>query len=177
MSGARGAWGWHPLKDSWAKRLVAEAPIRTGDLVMDLGAGTGALTLPLIDAGANVIAVELHAGRLQTLRERAAGRAKVVQADLSSLYLPGRCFHVVANPPFALTTHLVRTLLRSDALASANLVVQLGAARGLTSRPPSSITKNRSAQRYRLSIGRHLPASAFTKAPPVRCAVLRIERR
>jgi len=42
--------------------------------VLDIGAGEGALTGPLLDAGATVIAVELHPRRAATLRDRYAGR-------------------------------------------------------------------------------------------------------
>lgn len=176
-SGRRGAWGWHPLRPDWARRLVREAPIRPGDLVLDLGAGTGALTLPLIDAGAQVIAIELHGGRVQQLRDEARGRAKVVQADLAQLHVPRRPFRVLANPPFALTTQVVRTILRADGLQSADLVVQRGAARGLSSRAPSAIAKHATADRFDLQVGRHLPRGAFAVPPSVPCAVLQIRRR
>lgn len=43
--------------------FVEAAGVRGGDLVVDLGAGTGALTRPLLAAGARVLAVELHPGR------------------------------------------------------------------------------------------------------------------
>ena len=51
-------WGWHALDGRAAARLVAAAGIRPGDLVVDAGAGTGALTAPLVAAGARVVAVE-----------------------------------------------------------------------------------------------------------------------
>ena len=58
-------WGWHRLTDSWARRLVAKADVRPGELVLDIGAGHGALTAPLLAAGAHVVAVELHDYALQ----------------------------------------------------------------------------------------------------------------
>ena len=50
--GAGGSWGWHRLADDWAERIVAAAGIRPGELVLDIGAGHGALTGPLVRAGA-----------------------------------------------------------------------------------------------------------------------------
>lgn len=38
--------------------MVAAAGIRPGDLVLEIGPGTGSLTNALVDAGANIIAVE-----------------------------------------------------------------------------------------------------------------------
>lgn len=47
--------------------------VTAGDLVVDLGAGHGVLTAALVDAGAHVVAVELHPSRLAVLDERFAG--------------------------------------------------------------------------------------------------------
>jgi len=64
-----------------AERIVAEAAIRPGETVVDVGAGTGALTARLIDAGARVVAVELHPKRLAALRRRFGSTVTVVRAD------------------------------------------------------------------------------------------------
>jgi len=85
--------------------------VSSGDLVIDVGAGTGAITAALVEAGARVIAIELHAGRAHELRRRFDGApVKVVRADGVDLRLPRRPFRVVANPPFAITTGLLKRL-------------------------------------------------------------------
>ncbi|HLS15503.1 MAG TPA: rRNA adenine N-6-methyltransferase family protein [Beutenbergiaceae bacterium] len=166
------AWGWHPLRPDWAERLIRDAGVQPGDLVFDLGAGTGALTLPLIEAGADVVAIELHPNRARALRRRVNGRAKVVQADLADLYLPARAFRVVSSPPYAISSALVRTLLGAMSLRSADLVLQGGAARRLASGPPRA----KHARRYRLQVGPAVPRRAFLKPPKVDSAVLQIRR-
>ena len=117
-------WGWHRLQPDAARHVVRRAGIAPGDLVVDLGAGRGALTAALVAAGAHVVAVEVHPGRLADLRDRFAGRpVTVVDADIDRLRLPRRPFRVVANPPWALAETVRAALLRSPALVRADLVL------------------------------------------------------
>lgn len=169
-------WGWHRLAPSWAARLVADAAIAPGDLVVDIGAGTGAVTAPLVAAGARVIAVELHPGRAAALRARFAGDdVTVVRADAADLRLPRRPFRVVANPPFAVTSAVLgRLLAPGSRLVRADLVVQRAAAqRWAAGRSPGA---GRWARDYAATAGPRVPRSAFSPRPPVDCAVLRIVR-
>lgn len=178
MSGERTRrWGWHQLSDRWADRVVAEAGIRPGELVLDVGAGTGALVGPLVDAGAQVIAIELHPDRLDALRRRFGdGAVKVVKADAGSLRLPRRPFRVVANPPFAITSPLLRRLLAPGSrLVAADLVLPRQAAqRWASGRAPGA---GRWRSSHHVGVGRRLPRSAFVPHAPVDCQTLVIRRR
>lgn len=168
-------WGWHQLDACWAERLVTSASLSRGDLVLDVGAGLGALTEPLLAQGARVIAVELHPGRAQHLRERFGDRAVIVQADAGSLRLPRRPFHVVANPPFAVTTPLLRRLLQPNTrLRSAHVVLQDQAARRWVSRAAPGAT--RWTRTHTARLGPRIPRRAFTPRAPVDGRVLIIER-
>jgi 23S rRNA (adenine-N6)-dimethyltransferase len=170
-------WGWHRLAPTWAERLVADAGISPGDLVVDIGAGSGAVTAPLVAAGARVIAVELHPQRVAVLRDRFADQAvTVVRADAADLRLPRRPFRVVANPPFAVTSQVMKRLLSPGSrLVQADLVVQRAAAhRWADGRAPGA---GRWARHYDLGLGRSIPRRAFTPRPPVDCTTLVITRR
>jgi 23S rRNA (adenine-N6)-dimethyltransferase len=145
--------------------------------VLDVGAGTGALTRQLVDVGARVIAVELHPRRAQHLRQRSAKRSvTVVQVDASDLRLPRRPFKVVANPPFTITTALIRRLLgRGSRLVTADLVVpRQVAVRWSNGRAPGV---ERWAALFDAYARGRLPRTAFRSPPPGQIAVLRLERR
>jgi 23S rRNA (adenine-N6)-dimethyltransferase len=173
----RAGWGWHRLTDSWADTIVADAGVRRGELVLDVGAGTGALTASLTRAGAHVIAVELHPERISELRRRFAGApVTVVRADAADLRLPRRPFRVVSNPPFGLTTQLLRRLLANGSrMYAADLVVQRAAARRWAG--PGAPAADRWHRRYDARLGRRIPRRAFVPHPPVDATVLTIRGR
>lgn len=168
---SRRGWGWHPLVDDWAGRIVAAARVRPGEFVLDLGAGNGALTAHLVAAGARVLAVELHPDRADRLRRRfAAAPVTVWQGDILDLRLPGRPLRVVASPPYGISSALLRVLLQPrSTVVAADLVLQRAFVRRQVEAPPS--------RRWTVRAGLTLPRHAFAPPPQVDSAVLVIRRR
>jgi SAM-dependent methyltransferase len=65
--------------------------------VLEIGPGTGQATLGLLDAGAEVTAVEPGAALARRLAERTAGRpVEIVNANFESVALPDAAFDIVA---------------------------------------------------------------------------------
>ena len=136
------------------------AAIRPGDLVVDLGAGHGVLTSALLDAGARVVAVELHPARAELLRERFADAAvTVVRADVATVRLPRQPFRVVANPPWACAESVRAHLLRAPALVRADLVL------------PRWLARRWASRSARIAVGSSLRAESFTPPAPTGSAV------
>jgi 23S rRNA (adenine-N6)-dimethyltransferase len=102
----------HDLQPEFAARFVIGTRVKSGELVLDAGAGLGAITHELLNLGAQVTCAEFDPERLEALRKRfavAGADCTIVAADLRS-WDPGfvGAWRVVANPPFNLTAALVR---------------------------------------------------------------------
>ncbi|KAG0620253.1 hypothetical protein M758_4G202000 [Ceratodon purpureus] len=109
--------------------MVKAAEIQPGDLVLEIGPGTGSLTNALVDAGANIIAVEKDPGMAVLVGERFGhtGQVEVIKEDFvkwpvvsymqqalekrSEASDPPRRAKVIANLPFNITTQVVKQLL------------------------------------------------------------------
>jgi 23S rRNA (adenine-N6)-dimethyltransferase len=152
--------------------VVAAAQLRPGELVVDLGAGTGSLSVPLARTGARVIAVELHPGRAEELRRRLRDYdAVVVERDLATFRPPGRPFRVVANPPFPQTATVLAMLAAARRLVRADLVLETGVVRQLEA------GERRSARRLGARWVLDLPPAAFVPAPPVATSLVTLRPR
>ena len=122
--------GQNFLRPDAADRLVGEADVRPEELVVEPGAGVGALTMAMARRGADVLAVELDDHWSEQLEERArvltVGRIRVVRGDFLSVRLPSQPYRVLGCPPFAQTTALLRRLLDdpSPHLQRVDLVIQ-----------------------------------------------------
>src|SRR4051795_6955414 len=69
--------GQHFLADpNTARRIVALAAVGDGDVVVEIGPGLGSLTVALLDAGAEVLAVELDAKLAAVLETVVAGSSE-----------------------------------------------------------------------------------------------------
>jgi 23S rRNA (adenine-N6)-dimethyltransferase len=149
--------------------------------VLDLGAGRGALTRALADAGSRVRAVELDPVELQQLGTRFRGdpRVEVVERDATLVRLPAEPFAVVANLPFAAGTAILRRLLGDPRLPLTQLdaIVQWGLAAKRTAVWPSTLLGCIWGAWYELSLVRRVPRACFAPPPSVDAAVLRATRR
>jgi 23S rRNA (adenine-N6)-dimethyltransferase len=170
--------GQHFLRSSkLAADLVRAARIERGDLVLDLGAGTGVLTAALLRRTHRVVAVEIDAELVLGLRKRFP-EVETHARDALQVRLPREPFKVVSNLPFDGGTAILRRLLDPRVpLESADVIVQWGLAEKRTAVWPTTQLGAFWGAWFELSIARRLPASVFAPPPAVAAAVLHIERR
>ncbi|MBI4370808.1 MAG: ribosomal RNA small subunit methyltransferase A [Elusimicrobia bacterium] len=122
--------GQHFLIDSAAAEAVAAAVgAGPGRSILEVGPGRGALTMPLLRAGADVVAVELDEAAAAALPGRVpdAGRLRVVREDFLTFDLgslgPGPWL-VAGNLPYAVATPILQKLLLWPAWTRAALMFQ-----------------------------------------------------
>lgn len=107
------------------EKIIRIADLAPGDSVLEIGPGPGALTASLLEAGANVFAIEKdpilahELGRLQTPDRRlTAICSDILDFDLSALRASAP-LKVVANLPYHITTPILEKLLDSRGIFSA----------------------------------------------------------
>ena len=173
---ARAGWGWHRLTEHWAETIVAAAGVGRGELVLDIGAGTGALTRALVAAARE----SSQSNSIQRARPSCGNASRAIPSascasDAADLRLPRRPFRVVANPPYGITSALLRRLLAPGSrLNAADVVVQHTVARRWANgQAPGA---GRWTRHYQTHMGLHVPRSAFRPPPRVDSTLLVVRR-
>ncbi len=151
-----------------------------GALVVDLGAGAGALTRAAARGGHRVLAVEIDPDWARALRRRTAAfdGVRVLRGDALAVRLPSEPWWAVSSAPYGIGTALVRRLLAdAHGLAGAAVVLQRETARRLAGRPRTGRFAATWAPWFELSVVRSIPAWAFRPRPSVTSALLVVTPR
>jgi 18S rRNA (adenine1779-N6/adenine1780-N6)-dimethyltransferase len=178
--------GQHFLKNpAVIASIVQKADIRPTDVVLEIGPGTGNLTMPLLEQAKQVIAMEYDPRMIRELLKRVEhtnveSKLHVIQGD--AIRTPFPYFDVcVANIPYQISSPLVFKLLEHRPMfRCAVLMFQEEFALRLTARPGETLYG-------RLSVNTQLLAKVdqllkvgknnFRPPPQVESRVVRIELR
>ena len=175
------------------RKSLELAEIRTGDRVVEIGPGLGTLTSALLEAGAEVWAVEkdrtLHAHLEAELEPRFRSRLHLMEGDAVSYPLAGLPmdriaaapdFKVVANLPYSIATPWLDEVLTGPLPARMVLMLQQEAAQRYAARPG---TKSFGAisvflqAAYDISAGHKVAAACFFPRPEVESHLLNLHRK
>ena len=170
------------------RRLVDAAGVATGDVVLEVGPGTGTLTEALLERGATVIAVEIDRDLADLVQARVGEHITLVRGDCLAKgrrladavveAIGGRPFRLVANLPYQVASPLMAELLMHHAACVGQCVTiqrevadRLVAEVGTKGWGPLSIIVQDLATVERIAV---LPASCFWPAPKVVSAMVSI---
>lgn len=186
------------------RRLVDDSGVRAGELVLEVGPGTGALTDELLSRGCRVVACELDRGLADLLRERLSDPRKTLDpvppAAASFTLIEGDCleskrelsrevasalrnepFRLVANLPYGAATPLMLALMtRHPECHSMHVTIQREVADRLLAGPstkeygPISIVAQALGEPKRVAT---LPPECFWPRPDVTSAMLSWRRK
>ena len=180
---ARKRFGQHFLvQRDVVVRMVRGSGVQAGDSVVEIGPGLGILTRALLEAGADLTAVELDRDLAQHLRETMP-RVRLVEADALGVNWPELCpgggWRVVANLPYNVGTPLVMTLLQYPrTFTCLSVMLQREVADRLMALPGSKTygaLSVRAQARARIRPLVQVPPNAFHPPPKVRSSVIRLD--
>jgi 16S rRNA (adenine1518-N6/adenine1519-N6)-dimethyltransferase len=182
--------GQHFLFDlNICRKIAGLAGPLGGATVIEVGPGPGGLTRALLEAGAEVIAIEKDArfvAILEDLATGAEGRLRIVRADAlrvdeAALLGPAAAASVVANLPYNIATPLlVKWLTGRFRPGRMTLMFQKEVAQRIVANPGGGAYGRLAVLAGALCEARivmNLPPRAFTPPPKVASAVVDLARR
>jgi 16S rRNA (adenine1518-N6/adenine1519-N6)-dimethyltransferase len=181
--------GQNFLVDANLARAIATEVVALGDEVLELGAGAGALTDPLLEAGARVVAVEIDADLVRVLRATLGDHPQltILHDDLArldwrrALAAAGERPIVAGNLPYVLTSCVLFALAgHRELLAGAVLLVQREVADRLTAAPGGrdyGVLAVVLGSFFAVAQVRRVPPAVFWPRPEVSSAVVKLTPR
>lgn len=178
--------GQHLLKNPMIlKEIVNKSGIKPSDIVLEIGPGTGNLTMLMLEVAKQVIAVEVDPRMVAQLLKRVGiseyqQKLKLIQGDVLKTTFPyfDLC---IANIPYQISSPIVFKLLsHRPVFKCAVLLVQREFAMRLVAKPGSEFYCRLSANVQLLAKCDHLmkvSKNNFTPPPKVESSVVRIEPR
>lgn len=163
-----------------AARLAGLAVPHLAPLLLEVGAGKGALTELLAPRCSRLLAYEIDPRLVSVLRTRFSGtpQVQVIEGDFLAARPPRTPFSVAGNVPFSRTADIVDWCLRAPGLTDATLLTQLEYARKRTGDYGSwTLLTVLSWPHHEWRLVGRAGRRSFRPVPRVDAGILRIERR
>ncbi|WP_028776430.1 23S ribosomal RNA methyltransferase Erm [Shimazuella kribbensis] len=163
------------------EEVIATAKIKSDETILEIGAGLGALTLPIAENAGKVIAMENDPNLIPKLKEKINDRnnIQVIAQDFLKSTLPRKTFTVVANIPYSITTLILNKLLHSpnNSLDRAILIMEKGAAKRFSQKKQTNPAILKWKMWFEFEIGKTIPSHCFSPPPRVESVIFIIKRR
>ena len=182
-------YGQNFLRNASATREIARLALASAPenaRTLEIGAGTGALTLALLDAGARLTALEIDPQLVAHLRSRAdLADVRIVQADALTFdyasWAEGHPWIVAGNLPYNVATPIILRLIEMESgPVTMTVMVQKDVADRFVATPGTPAYGSLSvAVQYAMHVQRAFTLSpgSFFPAPKVHSTVVRLSRR
>ena len=191
---AKKSFGQNFLVDrNYISKIISALNPQSGEIIIEIGAGRGALTEVLIESGANVVAIELERNMISILRDRFAGKDnfKLVEADALNIDFATavQCFvsqttnnkpvKIIANLPYNISTAILQKLIEQrNCFSEMVLMFQREVVERITAKPGNSergfltVLTEAYLESEKLF---DVPPRAFQPAPKVQSSVVRLK--
>jgi 16S rRNA (adenine1518-N6/adenine1519-N6)-dimethyltransferase len=193
MGVARKRFGQHFLEPVWADKVVAAIAPTREDIFLEIGPGSGALTLKLAPRVAHLTAVEIDRDQIAALKPRLPSNVTLVAGDILETDLaavlgpsgaaPSVPVRIAGNLPYNVSSPILFRLLALQShypCRDATLMLQREVADRLVAEPGSSEYGVLSVLvQWKAAVTRllALPPGAFRPPPAVKSALVRLTFR
>jgi 23S rRNA (adenine-N6)-dimethyltransferase len=174
VHGGRHELGQNFLTHRPTIRGIVDLVAATEGPILEIGAGDGALTIPLAGLGRDLVAIDIDEHRVRTLRRRLP-RVRVQHADAMRHPLDRPV--LVGNVPYHLTTPILRRMLSRRGWRHAILLTQWEVARKRAGVGGRTMMTAQTAPWYDFALHDRVPAHGFSPRPSVDGGLLTVSRR
>lgn len=189
MPATRKRFGQHFLEPVWADKVVAAIAPSPEDVFLEIGPGSGVLTLRLAPRVSRLVAIEIDRDLIAGLRPRLPSNARIVEGDVLDIDINAALppsdapMRIAGNLPYNISSPILFRLLALESrrpIKDATLMLQREVADRLTATPGTAEYGVLSVLvQWRAGVARLLaiPPGAFRPAPEVRSALVHLTFR
>lgn len=189
---AKKSFGQHFLVDqNYIEQIISALNPQTGETIIEIGAGRGALTEKLVESGANVLAIELERNMIAVLQDKFGEKEnfRLIETDALTINFQdftkeqrtndkGQMTKLVANLPYYISTAILQKLIEQRNCFSEmilmfqrEVVQRITAKAGNSERGFLTVLTQAYLETEKLF---DVPPNAFRPAPKVWSAVVRL---
>ena len=172
------------VKSHYAEQIIASVRPQTGETIIEIGPGQGALTELLVASGARIVAVELDRELIAMLKRSFASavnfnliEADALKVNFCDAIAPASTARVVANLPYNISTPILQRLIEHRrCLREMTLMLQREVVERIVAEPGGKERGYLSVLVQLYCEAEHLfdvPPSAFRPIPKVVSSVVR----